>query len=330
MVELLENIHLYNFMSTTNNENLYAIYSSDGILSGFQENNSNTFSKAGAGQTIGGGEYNKVTGNFSTIVGGYNNQIKSSDFANLMAGRNGIINNQPGAALIGDGENRNHYADVSNGLTIDFANGIYIKNSSSNLSGPAPTANNGKFGNINFNGGLVIGSYIAGDKFENIPSATNYYPATQTSITLQTNNWIKTDNYPLERTDSISYITIGAQGIRLAGVNAYSQSGNYNQSGIYSTASIDLNQNVTIETAKDGNDINLNADGNINLNANGDTILNNPYGDIKLSGTNINLRINNIPTSSSSAGTSGQISFDDNYFYRHNGKNWTRTAMSIW
>ena len=36
------------------------------------------------------------------------------------------------------------------------------------------------------------------------------------------------------------------------------------------------------------------------------------------------------PISPNSIGNSGNIAFDDNYFYRHNGVNWTRTAMSTW
>lgn len=39
---------------------------------------------------------------------------------------------------------------------------------------------------------------------------------------------------------------------------------------------------------------------------------------------------NYIPTSPTSAGVSGAVVFDDNYLYRHNGKKWTRTAMSTW
>jgi hypothetical protein len=37
-----------------------------------------------------------------------------------------------------------------------------------------------------------------------------------------------------------------------------------------------------------------------------------------------------IPSSYTSFGVSGQLTFDNNYFYRHNGTNWTRTALSIW
>lgn len=36
------------------------------------------------------------------------------------------------------------------------------------------------------------------------------------------------------------------------------------------------------------------------------------------------------PSSSSSAGHSGQLAFDRDYIYRHNGLRWTRTAMSVW
>jgi len=37
-----------------------------------------------------------------------------------------------------------------------------------------------------------------------------------------------------------------------------------------------------------------------------------------------------VPSTYTSYGVSGQLSFDANYFYRHNGTNWTRTALSIW
>jgi hypothetical protein len=39
---------------------------------------------------------------------------------------------------------------------------------------------------------------------------------------------------------------------------------------------------------------------------------------------------NQIPVNYTSFGISGQVAFDKDYLYRHNGTNWTRTAMSIW
>jgi len=253
----------------TNNENLYAVYSSDGILAGFQENNSNAFSKAGTAQIIGGGESNTITGVYSTIVGGYNNTI-NSNFSTILAGQNGIINNKPGATIIADGENRNHYADSSNALSIDFRNGIYLKNSNSNLNGPADTSTQGVIGKIQNDPfpnqlrvtGLRIGSYIAGPQYDNIPSAKNYYPVTNTTLTLEANNWIKTNNYPLERTDSISSIELGPNGVKLIGTNA-----NQQVEGNPAVAYIDINRDITLESAKDGNNITLNGDNKIQLNS---------------------------------------------------------------
>lgn len=37
-----------------------------------------------------------------------------------------------------------------------------------------------------------------------------------------------------------------------------------------------------------------------------------------------------VPQTYNSFGISGQVAFDKNYLYRHNGENWTRTAMSTW
>jgi uncharacterized protein (DUF2345 family) len=53
-------------------------------------------------------------------------------------------------------------------------------------------------------------------------------------------------------------------------------------------------------------------------------------GYISLTGENFIVNTAKKPVSPSSQGTSGEIAFDDNYFYRHNGINWTRTAMSTW
>ena len=54
-----------------------------------------------------------------------------------------------------------------------------------------------------------------------------------------------------------------------------------------------------------------------------------------VSGTYIKNKIifqhdNYIPSASTSPGISGQIAYDSNYHYRHNGINWIRTAMAVW
>jgi hypothetical protein len=247
----------------TNNENLYGVYNADGTLSSFRENNSNTASRAGQAQTIGGGENNTVSGSYSTVVGGYNNQIINSISSTIIAGQNGVIKNQNGASLIADGDNRNHYADESNALTIDFANGIYLKNK---FSPPTPTGYYGVYNKIDTYPNLVIGSYLASPQYGNISSAKNYYPYTGTSIKIQTNNWIKTPGYPLERIDSISSIELGPNGVKLIGTNA-----NQQVAGNPAVAYIDINRDITLESAKDGNSISLISDDHIYLG--GDIII---------------------------------------------------------
>jgi hypothetical protein len=247
----------------TNNENLYGVYNADGTLSSFRENNSNTASRAGGGQTIGGGENNTVSGSYSTVVGGYNNQIINSISSTIIAGQNGVIKNQHGASLIADGDNRNHYADQSNALTIDFANGIYLKNK---FSPPTPTGYYGVYNKIDTYPNLVIGSYLASPQYENTPSAKNYYPYTGTSIKIQTNNWVKTPSYPLERTDSISSIELGPNGVKLIGNNA-----NQQVEGNPAVAYIDINSDIVLNAAKDGNSISLISDDHVYLG--GDIII---------------------------------------------------------
>jgi hypothetical protein len=256
----------------TNNENLYGVYNADGTLSSFVENNSNTASRAGGSQTIGGGEKNTVSGSYSTVVGGYNNQIINSISSTIIAGQNGVIKNQNGASLIADGDNRNHYADQSNALTIDFANGIYLKNK---FSPPTPTGYYGVYNKIDTYPNLVIGSYLASPQYDNISSAKNYYPYTGTSIKIQTNNWVKTPGYPLERIDSISSIALGMSGIKLIGTNA-----NQQVAGNPAVAYININSDITLESAKDGNSITLNADDTMDLNSATTNL--NSYSDINL------------------------------------------------
>jgi hypothetical protein len=256
----------------TNNENLHAVYNSDGTLNSFLEENLNKFSKAGQSQTIGGGEKNVVSGSYSTIVGGYNNQIVNSVSSTILAGQNGVIKNQNGASLIADGENRTHYADESNALTIDFTNGIYLKNK---FSAPSTSTNNGIYNKIDTHPNLVIGSYLAGPRYDNISTARNYYPYTGTSIKIQTNNWVKTPGYPLERIDSISSIELGMSGIKLIGASANQQA-----AGNPAVAYININSDITLESAKDGNSITLIADDTMDLNSATTNL--NSYSDINL------------------------------------------------
>lgn len=58
---------------------------------------------------------------------------------------------------------------------------------------------------------------------------------------------------------------------------------------------------------------------------------NSDNGDLNISaGRYLTIKAGNTPTSAYSPGVSGAVAFDSNYFYRHNGQNWTRTVMAIW
>ena len=278
----------------TNNEILYAVYNSDGTLNRFVEDNSNKLSKAGQSQTIGGGEKNVVSGSYSTVVGGYNNQIGNSISSTILAGQNGVISNQNGAALIADGENRTHYADQSNALTIDFTNGIYIKDGNDLSNNSNASTNSGTFVKIQTGPDFKIGSYIGGFQEKNYTWQTNYYPLAKTKMTLMTNNWTPGPEYEVrsgqnrwyyrDRIDSISSISLGYDGIYLKGVNT-----NQTLAGNPSTGYISINGDVVIESAKDGNSVVLTADDTMylnsattNLNSYSDINLNADHGPVKI------------------------------------------------
>jgi hypothetical protein len=256
----------------TNNENLYAVYSSDGILSGFQENAANKITTSSSSQTIGGGESNTIyQGSYSTINGGYSNNISGSSYASILAGQRGLVKSADGATLLADGQNRIHYGEVSNSLALDYADGIYIKDGNDLNAVSNKSTNSGTFVKIETGPDFKIGSYIGGLKEENYTWQTNYYPLAKTKMTLMTNNWITGNEYVIrlgqdrryytDRIDSISSISLGYDGIHLRGVNA-----NQQVEGNPAVGYININGDVTIESAKDGNAINLNSDSEINLN----------------------------------------------------------------
>jgi hypothetical protein len=289
----------------TNNENLYAVYSSDGILSGFQENAANKITTDSSSQTIGGGESNTIyQGSYSTIPGGTLNVISGSNYASILAGQRGRINNSDGATLLADGQNRIHYGEISNSLALDYTNGIYIKNGNY-LNNVTSGSTTGVFAKIQTGPEFIIGSYIGGPQIGNIVSnSKNYYPLTATKMTLLTNNWITGRRYnedginKNDRMDSISFISLGYDGIYLRGVNT-----NQTLAGNPSTGYISINGDVVIESAKDGNTITLNSDENINLNGalyarsyfsrgivDDNIIFNTPFNFYADAGNGINLR----------------------------------------
>lgn len=99
--------------------------------------------------------------------------------------------------------------------------------------------------------------------------------------------------------------------------------GGQNNSALASNSAILAGSNTTINSAHSGAVVIADSRNSEHLSSGPNTLT--------LDFSNgVFMKLNTIITSPNSPGTSGQISFDSNYFYRHNGLNWTRTAMSAW
>jgi hypothetical protein len=99
---------------------------------------------------IGGGAGNNISGSYSSIAGGYINCVASdysfigggcqncvtatAPYGYALGGRR-IIVTHSGAAVLGDGEDRDHTSWRKNNLVLDFACGVYFKNGSQYING---------------------------------------------------------------------------------------------------------------------------------------------------------------------------------------------------
>jgi hypothetical protein len=81
---------------------------------------------SGTASSVVGGSDNEVTGTYSFIGGGFDNSVRAP-CAYIVGGRCAIIQaGHGGAAVLGDGENRQHLSSGSNTLTLDFNSGVYF------------------------------------------------------------------------------------------------------------------------------------------------------------------------------------------------------------
>lgn len=99
---------------------------------------------------IGGGAGNNISGSYSSIAGGYINCVASdysfigggcqncvtatAPYGYALGGRRVIVTHS-GAAVLGDGEDRDHTSWRKNNLVLDFACGVYFKNGSQYIHG---------------------------------------------------------------------------------------------------------------------------------------------------------------------------------------------------
>ena len=89
---------------------------------------------------IGGGSNNWVESFYGFVGGGCNNRVQAP-YGYTVGGRNTNITHS-GAAVLGDGENRNHNSSGPNTLTLDFASGVFIKNKTLFQNPYIPSAEN--------------------------------------------------------------------------------------------------------------------------------------------------------------------------------------------
>lgn len=106
---------------------------SNNFIVGPSNNSINSFIGGGtsniiyrAGSSIPGGQANIISGIYSATLGGFGNEIYS-EYSFVIGGRRScILRNHDGAAILGDGQNREHTSSGCHSLVIDFASGIYL------------------------------------------------------------------------------------------------------------------------------------------------------------------------------------------------------------
>jgi len=83
---------------------------------------------SGQASFIGGGSLNIICGGANSYIGGGTSNCVLANYGYIVGGRCSVVQaNHPGAAVLGDGQNRPHRSSGPDTLTLDFASGVYIK-----------------------------------------------------------------------------------------------------------------------------------------------------------------------------------------------------------
>ena len=286
------------------------------LLGGLQNTNQGTYAFLGVGfnncigpsttaNTLVGGTSNIVRGSFNFLGGGCCNRIDNVAACSIIGG--GLLNCAAGqgTAILGGSCNK---VSVS---STNPTNNVIVGGSANCMSFPVPySLDLGNFiggGNCNWIGvssSKAKNSIIVGGS-ENLLDNT-----THSAILGGCSNVINDDP-----TIGSSFIVGGC-------------------SSIYASKSFIIGQNSTIVSTHSG--AGIISDGRPTFSrvekiSQGQNTLTLDF----LSGTYIKNRTilqsdSYVPSTYTSYGVSGQLAFDPNHFYRHNGTNWTRTALSIW
>jgi hypothetical protein len=324
----------------TNPELIFRAVNPDGSLEGYTEQNDNLYSTASCSQTIAGGSENYISGNFHTIGGGKANFISESDRtvipyeteASVIAGGQyncsaqsynviggGCFNNNAGAAsVIGGGV----YNCIR--LSTPFA---FIGGGCGNVASKCFSVILGGFNNLV---GYSVGGYsaIIGAGGENSICAGAstilgsfgskiYSRGTTRGDGGGSNNLILGGS-----SNIITGLFISSSTIIGAGQNCIN---NANNATIIGSNSLILSGHHYAMIISDGN---YYEEWPRTRNSSGPNTFTVDFS----SGTYIRNKIifqndNYAPSNHTSFGISGQISYDKNYLYRHNGDNWTKVQM---
>jgi hypothetical protein len=310
--------------------------------------------------SIVGGRKNKIDGLFSFIGGGSNNKIESSDapyfdfnlcqrsgqFSFIGGGCNNIICDTKLSSIVGGSSNCIHASDYSSMLG---GNSNYICARIGFISnGWGNTVGGGQYNSIiggcgqsMFGGTLntISGAYsmgfstILGGVCNFIHSPQEGYPG---GLELSQNNSIIGGACNILG-KGLTHVQKGFTA-RSAIINGYKNTLYGPSSNIIgsefscsSSSAVLILGGRNISGAHDYSSIIGDYDFNRRKTTAGELTLSLDFA----SGTYIKNKViiqndSQIPVNYTSFGISGQIAYDANYHYRHNGTNWTRTAMSIW
>jgi len=309
---------------------------------------SNTINnRFGIANIIGGGIGNNILGDTSLIAGGYNNVITSGYRDAIHGGVFNTIVRSNNSSIIGGESN----TVCSSASTIFIGNSNIIRTGSNNsliLGGGGNSIRENSthstilVGNNNSISGSYASTIVEGDtdcikksRYSSILHGSN--------STIDQSEWSTILNSYNSCIRNAGFSTIANGVNNVISGSFYQFPGNIGQEAVYASTILNGQNNSIYEK---NSSILAGSNSRISLGHIGATIIadsqdrvHNSSGPHTLtldfvSGTYIKNRTiiqdNSVPSSHTSFGISGQISFDANYFYRHNGSNWTRTAMSIW
>lgn len=279
----------------------------------------------GSNNLIVGSNSSEISGSNNLILGGQDNQVDTADFSAILFGRN-AISNHTGSCLIADTNgNRSKSSTEVYSLTIDFESGLFVKNDSY-FNGDIYSTG----GNVILNGNIHVDELSSGLFSGDINVLQNAYKTGSPLQNLQDlidssgslRDYLRVASGLL---DTGYKATSGVLNQTIANSGALAQSNLLSTSGaLRDDLTAGLNNSVNTTGAQSiGGIKDFNASVNFNFPATGNDF--NITGDFQLGGGRF------IPTAHNSIGRSGQISFDETYFYVCTGNNaWARLALGGW